>query len=371
MIRAALIGLGKMGLSHLSIINAHPDIDLTAVCDSSDYVLDVVSKYAKLRTFNDYRKMLSTETFDAVFVATPSRFHSEIVKMALDANLHVFCEKPFGLDPAEGLRLAEIAEREGLVNQVGYHYRFVGVFEELKRLLDLKVLGKLHHIRVEAYGPVVLRPKGGTWRTKKVEGGGCLWDYACHGIDLANYLVGTPRSIGGAVANRLFSQDVEDEVYASFYYDNGMTGQVAANWSDESFRKMSVKISVWGENGRVVADRQEMQIYIRDNAGLPFERGWNTRYTTELTKPVWFYLRGEEYSAQIDGFVQAIKEGRTDTRSTFRSAAETAMVVNAIAKGAERDRIAVNPEEIDVFRAPAAKQGLWQSIRAFGSAGSR
>jgi len=370
MIRAALIGLGKMGLSHLSIVNAHPDVELAAVCDTSDYVLDVVSKYAGLKTFNDYRRMLSTETFDAVFVATPSRFHAEIVKLALDADLHVFCEKPFCLDAAESLRLAEIAEREQLVNQVGYHYRFVGVFHELKQLIDRKVLGRLHHIRVEAYGPVVLRPKGGTWRTKKNEGGGCLWDYACHGIDLANYLVGAPRSVGGAVTNRLFSQDVEDEVYASFYYDGGLTGQVAANWSDESYRKMSVKISVWGENGKAVADRQEMQIYIRDNKGLPFEQGWNTRYTTDLTAPVWYYLRGEEYSAQIDAFVQAIKASRTDTRSTFRSAAETSMVVSAIARGASGDRVAVDPGRIEVYR-PEPRQGLWQAIRQFGSAGSR
>ena len=370
MIRAALIGLGKMGLSHLSIINAHPDVELTAVCDMSDYVLDVVSKYSGLKTYSDYRKMLSAQTFDAVFVATPSRYHAEIVRMALEAGVSVFCEKPFCLDPEQSLELAELAEGQGLVNQVGYHYRYVAVFDQLKQLIDQKALGKLHHLRVEAYGPVVLRPKGSTWRTQKAEGGGCLWDYACHGIDLANYLVGAPQSVGGAAVNRLFSQDVDDEVYASFFYDNGMTGQVAANWSDESYRKMSMKVSVWGENGRAVADRQELQIYIRDNQGLPFERGWNTRYTTDLTAPVWFYLRGEEYSAQIDGFVQAVKAGRTDTRSTFRTAAETSKVVAAIARGASAARTEIHPV-IEAARQPAARTGFWGAMRQTNSAGSR
>lgn len=361
MIRAALIGLGKMGLSHLSIINAHPDIDLVAVCDMSDYVLEVVSKYSGIKPYSDYRKLLTSESLDAVFVATPSRYHGEIVRMALDANLHVFCEKPFCLDPADSLSLAEIAESRGLVNQVGYHYRHVAVFDQLKRLIDDRTLGKLHHIRVEAYGPVVLRPKGSTWRTQKVEGGGCLWDYACHGIDLANFLVGAPQSVGGAVVNRLFSADVDDEVYASFFYDDGMTGHVAANWSDESFRKMSMKVSVWGDNGRAVADRQELQIYIRNNEGLPYEKGWNTRYTTDLTEPVWFYLRGEEYSAQIDGFVQAINAGRTDTKSTFRSAAETSKVVSAISRSAQAARTAIDPETVE--SRPAAKAGFWRAMR--------
>jgi hypothetical protein len=45
--------------------------------------------------------------------------------------------------------------------------------------------------------------------------------------------------------------------------------------------------------------------------------GWNVRYTTDLTEAVWFYLRGEEYSAQIDYFVQSIKSGRLNGQNTL------------------------------------------------------
>ena len=70
-----------------------------------------------------------------------------------------------------------------------------------------------------------------------------------------------------------------------------------------------MKVSIWGTEGRINADRQEVQIYYRgDNAEqLKLTRGWNVRYTTELTEDVWFYLRGEEYSAQMDHFFQQIK----------------------------------------------------------------
>ena len=268
-----------------------------------------------------------------------------MVRAALDAGLHVFCEKPFCLDAEEGLRLADLAERKGLINQVGYHYRFVATFHELKRLLDSGMLGTLHHIRAEAYGPVVLRPKGRSWRTSKSEGGGCLHDYASHAIDLVNYLVGRPQAVGGTIMNSLFSNDVEDEVYSNLFYPNGMTGQIAANWSDESHRKMSTKVSVWGKNGKIVADRQELQIYLRDESHAPadFTKGWNTRYTTDLTDPVWFYLRGEEYSAQVNHFVEAIKAGRTNTRSTFRSAVDTDLVMNAMARDSDSERTGDGP----------------------------
>jgi scyllo-inositol 2-dehydrogenase (NADP+) len=347
-IRAALIGLGKMGLSHQAIINAHPDIDLVAVCDTTEYLLDILAKYTPVKTYADYRKLLAAEKLDAVFVATPSKFHVEMVQAALDKNCHVFCEKPFTLETKDGLRLAKLAEDKKLVNQVGYHYRFVAAFEEAKRLLDLNVIGKLHHVRAEAYGPVVLRPKGGTWRASKSEGGGCLYDYASHAIDLVDYLIGKPAAVGGTVMNRLFSRDVEDEVYSTLYFDNGMTGQLAVNWSDESYRKMSTKISVWGSNGRINADRQELQIYIRDDKGVSggLVKGWNIRYTTELTKPVWFYLRGEEYSAQIDHFAEAIKTGNRNTRSTFRTAVEADLTADAIVKNASGNKGATALERI-------------------------
>ena len=134
----------------------------------------------------------------------------------------------------------------GLVTQVGYHYRFVGAFQEAARIVKSGALGTIHHVRAEAYGPVVLRQKGSTWRSAKNEGGGALYDYACHAIDLVNFIVGRPVSVGGVVRNAVFSRDVDDEVYCSLYFDGGASGQLCVNWSDESFRKMSTKITVWG-----------------------------------------------------------------------------------------------------------------------------
>lgn len=370
MLTVALIGLGKMGLSHQAIINAHPDVDLVAVCDTTDYVLDILGKYTGIRTYSDYNKLLNDEKLDAVFIATPSRFHAAMVRTALDRGLHVFCEKPLCLTPEDGLRLADMAESRGLVNQVGYHYRFVGVFSEMKRLVDAGVIGHIHNIRAEAYGPVVLRAKGKSWRTSKNEGGGCLYDYASHAIDLMNYMVGRPRQIGFSALNKIFSSDVEDEVYSTFIYDNGASGQLSVNWSDESNRKMSTKLTIWGTKGKIFADRQEIQVYLRDDAELPegYRNGWNLRYTTELTDEVWYYLRGEEYSAQIDHFVQAVKQRRPDTRSTFRTAADADLVAAAIVRSSSLPVIdlsdgAATEAAVASDGRPAARSSFWSRLR--------
>lgn len=334
MIRIAMVGLGKMGLSHLAILRAHPELDLVAGCDSTAYLTDILTKYSGLKCYDDFDLMLEQEQLDAVVVATPSKLHAPMVEKALNRGLHVFCEKPFVLDVNDGEKLVVLAETRGLVNQVGYHYRFVGAFKEAARIISTGALGMIHHVRAEAYGPVVLRSKGGTWRSAKNEGGGALYDYACHAIDLANFIVGMPISVDGVVRHGVFSKDVDDEIYCTLRYADGASGQLSVNWSDESFRKMSTKISIWGTNGRINVDRQECQIYLREShVALPsIAKGWTIRYTTDLSEDVWYYLRGEEYSAQIDYFAKSIIQRRINGENTFRSALATdslvAMIIN-------------------------------------------
>ena len=74
--KVGVVGLGKMGLSHLAMIRAHPEVSVEAVVDSTGYVLDVLSKYTGVRTFTDYNEMLDSAELDAVVIATPTRLHA-------------------------------------------------------------------------------------------------------------------------------------------------------------------------------------------------------------------------------------------------------------------------------------------------------
>lgn len=332
MIRVGVVGLGKMGLSHLSMIRAHPEVTVDAVVDSAGYILGVLSKYTGLKTFTDFEKMLESVELDAVVIATPTRFHAAMVRTALNGGLHVFCEKPLTLTAAESTELARLASARGLVTQVGYHNRFVSTFLEVKRLLDVDSIGRVTHVQAESYGPVVLKARGSTWRSKRTEGGGCLYDYAAHPIDLATWFVGDVIGVSGTVLNSIFSEDTEDEVYSTLYFADGVSGQLSVNWSDESFRKMTTRITVSGTQGKIIADRQEVQVYLRSTAPeiAGYQRGWNNRSTTELTDEVWFYLRGEEYSAQLDHFVRRAHDPTLPATNDFASAASTDRVIELL-----------------------------------------
>lgn len=362
----AVVGLGKMGLSHFAIVNAHP-LARTMACEGQGFVADALARNVAAPVHRDYDAMLASERLDAVLIATPSRLHAPMVRAALERGLHVFCEKPFCLDWREADALAALAEARGVVAQVGYHYRYVGAFREMRRLVEAGAIGRVTHVLAEAYGPVVLRPKRATWRSAKGEGGGCLYDYAAHPLNLLNWLFGPPDRVAGSALVEVFSEGVDDQVMATLHWADGPTAQLSVNWSDESHRKMSTKVTLIGTNGRIQADRQECQAYLRAPVdGLPdYGAGWTVRYTTELTDEVGFYLRGEEYSAQVDDFVAAVAAGEGAARENgFRSAAQTDRTMAMILENA-RTGAAATADGADVPPpAPPARRGWLGRLRA-------
>ena len=333
MIRVALIGVGKMGLSHFSLISAHPEVEVVGICDSAGYLTSTINKQLGVNTFKDHRKMFKECEMDAVIISTPNSTHFELAKMAMERGIGVFLEKPLCLNPKQSLELAEIAKSKGLANQVGYHNRFIGTFQEMRRLIAAGAIGEVYHLEGKAFGQVVIRPKTGiTWRSKKSEGGGCLHDYACHVIDLMNFVYQAPSKVHSAQLQSIFSSDIEDAVYATLGYKSGATGLLEANWSDQSYRKMSTTITAYGTRGKIITDRQELRIYLSPgNSFESLEDGWTSKYITELQKPVNFYMRGEEYSAQLDHFVDLIAKRNVEIETSFASAAETDAVIEKIA----------------------------------------
>lgn len=338
MIRVGVIGLGRMGLSHLSIIRPHPEVEVVGVCDTSRYVLDVMRKYTGVHGFRDHRALVEYATPDALVVATPSGSHAEICEYALEHGVSTFIEKPLTLTLASGRRLVDLAQRAALVAQVGYHFRFVPSFEQAKRYVDGGFIGDIHHFQVTAAGPTVLRSRGRTWRAKRSEGGGCLYDYASHAANLVTYFFGMPEAVGGAVMRSVFSDDVDDEVYATLYYSSGLAGQLSANWSDTTQRKMSMRVDIWGTEGKIVADRQECQLFLRTEPDSESElhSGWNVMRLPDLIPPVRYYVRGEEYTRQLDHFVDSVASKSGERTNSFASAFETDVVLEMIKVDADQ-----------------------------------
>jgi predicted dehydrogenase len=329
--RYALIGAGKMGISHLAILNAHPLADVVAVADPSTLIQQAIKQYTNIKVYADYKDMFAKEKLDAVVIAVPTKYHDQLVKHAVDLNLHVFVEKPFMLDLNLSKQLASIVYQKKLVNQVGYHNKFIGTFQEAKRLLSQAALGELYLFEGNIVGPVILKKKEATWRSKEDEGGGCLMDYAAHMVDLINYQIGNISYINGANLVSIYSQHVDDAVNALLTTENGVHGILNANWSDETHRKMHTSLSVSGTKGKMEVDATELKVYFKQDPNIiGYEKGWNIKALNLLTSQVEFYLRGEEYSSQLDYFVKAVSNNIPNTINTFETALKTDEVLSKI-----------------------------------------
>ena len=265
MLKVALIGAGKMGISHLSILGAHPKAEVVGVCDTSKLVVDVIEKYSPFPCFTDYRKMIAKAKPDAVFIAVPTKHHAKLVQECLEHNIHVFVEKPFCLTPAQGEPLVALAKANKLVNQVGYQSNFKGTYQEVTRLLANKTIGDIVHFHGESNGPVVIKKQASTWRSKPEEGGGCLMDYASHVIDLINHTIAPITAITGSILKPIYSNIVEDAVYSLMTLSNNVSGVLSVNWSDETYRIMSTSLTILGTKGKIIADDNELKVYLKDN----------------------------------------------------------------------------------------------------------
>jgi len=331
MLRAGFIGFGRMGITHYSILNTHPDVEIAAVCDQSRMMLNILKKYLHVAIYSDYRQMLDNESLDFVVISTPTGSHLEIVNVAIQNDLHVFCEKPFTLDLEQGKEVLADLEHKPVVNQVGYVNRFNEVFIRVKSILEKNIIGEVRYFISEMHGASVLKDSRSGWRSKRKKGGGCLFEFGSHCIDLVVYLLGPPDRISGSMLNSVYSREVEDLVSSGFSYNNGIRGSVFINWSDETFRKPTNIITIIGTKGKLIADKHSVKIYLKESLpGYKLNKGWNTLYITDFAKSVRMYVRGNEFTQQLDHFIECIRNKDIPNRVSFDEGFKTDRVINEI-----------------------------------------
>jgi predicted dehydrogenase len=201
----------------------------------------------------------------------------------------------------------------------------------VKELLESETIGDLLSFKMEMYGPTLLKSSKDSWRAKRESGGGCLYDFASHSVDMINYLMGPPKIVAGSVLKSIFSANVEDAVSSTFIYPDNLSGVVLANWSDASYRKPSFRLELFGTNGKIIADMHAIKLFLKneiDDGKLT--KGWNTLYVTDFGRPVRFYVRGGEFTSQLDYFIDCIVKGKPSDVCNFADGLTTDVVMDRI-----------------------------------------
>ncbi len=327
----ALIGVGKMGLSHLANVNQTPGIKVQAICDTSKPLLRFLEKNTQFKSFDDYKKMIDDSPLDGIMINVPNSFHFDIAQYCIKKGICVFVEKPLTLRYADSKTLVDLARDNGVKGQVGYVNRYNPMFQRVKSLLEGNVIGTVTNYTNRMVGSVVLKESSKGWRNDYSKGGGCLFDYGPHCLDLATYLFGTDALVQSSVLKKIFSTKVDDIVYATLLHNEAIVGFNYINWSDSSVRKASNTVEIYGTKGKIVANKQELSVFSTEpNPLFKLEQGWNQFYITDENTNVNYYLRGEDFSRQLEEFSKLLNGEIDKSISSLETASITDKIVENI-----------------------------------------
>jgi predicted dehydrogenase len=329
-IRVAIIGLGKMGLVHAATLRTDPRVQLSALCDTSKFMVQSLKNFLPgIKFYRDYFEMMRKESIDAVYLTTPTGSHAKIAGDCAKAGKHIFVEKPLGTDLTEATQAADAIQEKNLRSQVGYVCRYAPTFEKAKELLDAGAIGSILGFGSVKYSSDVMRKVEKSWRfmRKKAEGGGgVVNEFACHGIDLLVWMFGEPRETNARVES-WYSAQVEDYVHAIFDYGD-FSGWIDSSWSMQDYRKPYTRIEVTGDNGKLIVPDSELRwLVARDHED--HEAGWYSTNITELYEPTRIFVGDIMFTRQTDAFIEAI-EGGPPARCDAMEALRTQRVLEAI-----------------------------------------
>lgn len=235
-LRIGLIGLGGVCAAvHYPGFSRIPGVEIAGLCETDAALLarrqeewDIDAGFTDTRTFFQEVKP------DAVVIAVPNVYHRDLVLQAVDAGCHVLCEKPLGMTVPETVEVYEAARSAGVRHMTAFTYRFVPGLTYLRSLVDTGALGEIRHARfqrLQDWGEFSIG-----WRQyKKMAGTGELGDMGIHRIDFAEDLLGSIRSVCGAMKRLLprdrtadgkacEPQDVDDWVAWLAEFESGPTG---------------------------------------------------------------------------------------------------------------------------------------------------
>ena len=183
-------------------------------------------EFGARRWYGDWRELLLDHDVDAVYVATPVHLHAEQTIAAAEAGKHVLCEKPMALNVAECDRMIAACRANNVRLGIAYYRHFYPVVRRVKELLESGELGVPVVVQMNAFEWFDPKPSDArSWLLEKeLSGGGPMFDFGCHRIEVLLDLFGPVSDVKATSANALFNREVEDVATAIFQFERGLCG---------------------------------------------------------------------------------------------------------------------------------------------------
>jgi len=332
-LRGAVIGYGFIsGKGHvpayLERARTSRDVDIVAVADISAPRRETArAALPGVRLYETAEALLAAESgaLDFVDISTPPCDHAAIAHLALDAGLHVLCEKPLTTTVADARSLLEHAQRAKRVLFPCHNYKHAPVVKAIRDVIASGRIGRVRSVTLSTFRNTHAKgvPEWNTdWRRlRRYSGGGIAMDHGSHSFYLAfEWMGGYPTAVTAKMSNLEPARwDTEDNISAVLTFPNGLA-HAHLSWT-AGVRK--VIYSVQGERGAVTVDDDDLEVATMVRTDGPEVAQGAVRWQTERRSVSSDWMDASHvswFNSLFDQFRAAIEQGTwvgTEAREAF------------------------------------------------------
>jgi predicted dehydrogenase len=290
-VKFGVIGYGYWGPNVVRNLVGLEGSQVVAIADMSPAARTRAQKaYPGIRVTAEAEELLSSTEIDAIAVVTPVWTHYELVKAALENGKHVFVEKPFTSNAAQGEGLINLAQQKNLTIMVDHTFLFTGAVNKISQLLDEGTLGKLYYYDSTRVNLGLFQHDVNV-----------LWDLAPHDLSIMDYLIKTsPEAVVATGQNHLNGH--EDVAFMTLYFPENVIAHINVNWlSPVKIRTTLIggekRMLVWND---LEAD-EKVKIY---------DKGVNMTSREGVYELLVHYRTGDMWAPQLEQ-VEALRQELT------------------------------------------------------------
>ena len=297
------VGFGLIGCGDIAQKRVAPALrdllncELVGVSRAQSKLAESFAKqFGANRWYADWRELIRDDEITAVYIATPVNLHLEQTIAAATAGKHVLCEKPMGLSASECEQMIESCRSNNVKLGIAYYRHFYPVVRRMNEIIESGEIGKPVVAQINAFewfDPIPSHPR--SWLLKKERsGGGPMFDFGCHRIEVLLDLFGKIETVKATKSNSFFKREVEDVATAIFQFERGTTATLSVA---HSVREPQDTLDIFGSEGSLhVTVLNEGKLRVISEAG---ERTESLPPAANIHQPL------------IDDFAQAVLEDRS------------------------------------------------------------
>ncbi len=298
MIKAAVIGVGSMGMNHARIYDTLEGVALVAVSDIDTKSARAAASRYRARHYADHATMLDQERLDLVSVAVPTGLHHQVALDVIERGLHLLVEKPIADTVANAKEIIERAQARGVQLMVGHIERFNPAVSELKLRLEDGQLGKMFQIHARRLGPF----------PDRIRDVGVVIDLATHDLDVMCHLTEADVVRVYAETEQEIHTLHEDSLSGLMRFQNGVVGVLDVNWLTPTKVR---ELYVTGEKGMFMVNylTQDLYLYENEYVGSDWDRLGMLKGVGEGNMIKLRIGKREPLHVELEAFAQSVEEG--------------------------------------------------------------